>query len=101
RREAEVRTIVRRMGECARTLLAYRDNKQAESQTGGTRRLQFGPMRGGTSLEHTRRRHLQLIAAAAVTPALPRVSCAQTWPAKPIRVIIPFSAGSTIHIVAR
>src|SRR6184192_3206697 len=58
-------------------------------------------MRGGTSLQHTRRRHLQLIAAAAVTPALPRVSCAQSWPAKPIRVIIPFTAGSTIDIVAR
>jgi tripartite-type tricarboxylate transporter receptor subunit TctC len=52
-------------------------------------------------LKHTRRRHLQLIAAAAVTPALPRVSCAQSWPAKPIRVIIPFTAGSTIDIVAR
>src|SRR5262249_47322276 len=37
----------------------------------------------------------------AITPALPRVSCAQSWPAKPIRVIIPFSAGSTIDIVAR
>src|SRR5262247_322925 len=58
-------------------------------------------MRGGMSLQHTRRRHLQLIAAAAITPALPRVSCAQSWPAKPIRVIIPFSAGSTIDIVAR
>src|SRR5215831_8622958 len=59
------------------------------------------PMRGGMSLKQTRRRHLQLIAAAAVTPALPRVSCAQSWPTKPIRVIIPFSAGSTIDIVAR
>src|SRR6516164_2486275 len=53
------------------------------------------------SLQHTRRHHLQLIAAAAVTPALARVSRAQSWPAKPIRVIIPFSAGSTIDIVAR
>jgi tripartite-type tricarboxylate transporter receptor subunit TctC len=52
------------------------------------------------SLQHTRRRQLQLV-AAAVTPALARVSCAQSWPAKPIRVIIPFSAGSTIDIVAR
>ena len=52
-------------------------------------------------MKHTRRRHLQLIAAAAITPALPRVTCAQSWPAKPIRVIIPFSAGSTIDIVAR
>src|SRR5947207_2028624 len=58
-------------------------------------------MRGGPSLKHTRRRHLQLIAAAAITPALPRVGGAQSWPAKPIRVFIPCSAGSTIDIVAR
>jgi tripartite-type tricarboxylate transporter receptor subunit TctC len=49
-------------------------------------------------LQHTRRRHLQLIAAAVIVP---RVSWAQSWPAKPIRVIIPFTAGSTIDIVAR
>jgi tripartite-type tricarboxylate transporter receptor subunit TctC len=52
-------------------------------------------------LKHTRRRHLQLIAAAALTPALPRIAWAQGWPAKPIRVVVPFTAGSTIDIVAR
>jgi len=52
-------------------------------------------------LKLTRRRHLQLIAAAAITPALAPMSRAQSWPAKPIRVIIPFTAGSTIDIVAR
>src|ERR1700747_3298376 len=90
-----------RISECARPLLEYKDNKQAESRTGGTRRLRFVPMRGGTSLKHNRRRHLQLIAAAAITPALARVGWAQGWPAKPIRVIIPFSAGSTTALVAR
>src|ERR1700730_15536337 len=58
-------------------------------------------MRGGTSLKHTRRRDLQLIAAAAITPALRPLSGPKAGPAKPIRVIIPFSAGSTIDIVAR
>jgi tripartite-type tricarboxylate transporter receptor subunit TctC len=53
-------------------------------------------------LKHTRRQYLQFTAAAAITPALLRVSCAQSWPAKqPIRVVIPFTAGSTIDIVAR
>ena len=52
-------------------------------------------------MKHTRRRHLQFIASATIAPALLRVSCAQSWPARLIRVIIPFTAGSTIDIVAR
>jgi tripartite-type tricarboxylate transporter receptor subunit TctC len=50
----------------------------------------------------TRRRFLNLAAAALAAPALPRLACAQTWPAKqPIRAMIPFSAGSTLDIVGR
>jgi tripartite-type tricarboxylate transporter receptor subunit TctC len=49
----------------------------------------------------TRRRHLALIGAALAAPALLRSANAQAWPAKPIRAVIPFTAGSTIDIVAR
>ncbi|MGZ5089951.1 MAG: Bug family tripartite tricarboxylate transporter substrate binding protein [Burkholderiales bacterium] len=49
----------------------------------------------------TRRRFLQVTGAALVTPALPRSASAQQWPTKPIRAIIPFSAGSTIDILGR
>ncbi|HWM47141.1 MAG TPA: tripartite tricarboxylate transporter substrate binding protein [Xanthobacteraceae bacterium] len=49
----------------------------------------------------TRRRFLRLSAAALATPALPRLVRAQAWPSKPIRVMIPFSAGSTVDIVGR
>src|SRR5215210_3522214 len=49
----------------------------------------------------TRRRHLALIGAALAAPALPRIAHAQAWPAKQIRAIVPFTAGSTIDIVAR
>jgi tripartite-type tricarboxylate transporter receptor subunit TctC len=49
----------------------------------------------------TRRRFLRLAAAAAAIPALPRAAGAQAWPARPIRAMIPFSAGSTIDIVGR
>jgi len=49
-----------------------------------------------------RRRFLTLTAAALATPALPRLSAAQAWPAaKPIRAVVPFSAGSTIDILGR
>jgi len=50
---------------------------------------------------HTRRRHLALIGAALATPALPRFARAQAWPSKQIRVVIPFTAGSTVDIVSR
>jgi tripartite-type tricarboxylate transporter receptor subunit TctC len=49
----------------------------------------------------TRRHHLKLLAAVLAAPALPRVARAQAWPNKQIRAVIPFTAGSTIDIVAR
>jgi tripartite-type tricarboxylate transporter receptor subunit TctC len=49
----------------------------------------------------TRRQHLALIGAALATPALPRFACAQAWPSRQIRAIVPFTPGSTIDIVAR
>ncbi len=49
----------------------------------------------------TRRRFLQVAGAAAATAALPRIAAAQKWPTKPIRVIIPFSIGSSIDIISR
>ena len=48
-----------------------------------------------------RRRGLQLLGAALASPVLPSVSFAETWPSKPIRVIVPLGAGSTIDIVGR
>jgi len=52
-------------------------------------------------LKHTRRQHLALISAALAAPALARSARAQAWPSKQIRAIVPFTAGSTIDIVAR
>jgi tripartite-type tricarboxylate transporter receptor subunit TctC len=49
----------------------------------------------------TRRSFLQLSAAALATPAMPSILRADTWPAKAIRVVIPFSAGSTVDVIGR
>lgn len=51
----------------------------------------------------TRRNFLRMSAAALATPALPRLAQAQAqaWPAKPIKAMIPFSAGSTVDIIGR
>jgi tripartite-type tricarboxylate transporter receptor subunit TctC len=48
-----------------------------------------------------RRQFLRLAGAASVLPFAPHVVRAQAWPARTIRVIAPFSAGSTIDVVAR
>ncbi len=49
----------------------------------------------------TRRKFLLLSGAALAAPALPQLASAQRWPARPIRAIVPFTAGSTIDIIGR
>ncbi len=48
-----------------------------------------------------RRRFLQISAAAAAIPALPRLACAETYPSRTVRIIVATSAGGTTDIVAR
>src|ERR1700729_1269665 len=48
-----------------------------------------------------RRRFLHLAAGAAALPALPRAARAQTYPARPVQMIVGFPAGSAPDIIAR
>lgn len=48
-----------------------------------------------------RRNLLRLVAGAAALPAVSRVARAQVWPTKPIRAIVPFTAGSAVDIIPR
>lgn len=49
----------------------------------------------------SRRKFLGMAGATLAMPALPRLASAQAWPSRPIRAMIPFSAGSTVDIVGR
>ena len=48
-----------------------------------------------------RRRFLHLAAGAAALPVVPRVAWAQTYPTRPVRMIVGFAAGQAIDILAR
>ena len=48
-----------------------------------------------------RRRFLSLSAAALATPAISKFAFAQAWPSRPIKAVIPFTAGSTVDIIGR
>src|SRR5262245_61735941 len=54
-----------------------------------------------TKKKYSRRRFLRLATGATALPALSRTARAQSYPSRPVRLIVGFTAGSGPDIVAR
>jgi tripartite-type tricarboxylate transporter receptor subunit TctC len=52
-------------------------------------------------MEFPRRRLLYLAAGAAALPAISRMATAQTYPSRPVTMIVPFPAGGATDVIAR
>ena len=55
----------------------------------------------GKILKAYRREFLRLAAGIAAWPAMPRIASAQTYPTRPVRIVVGFPAGNASDIVAR
>src|SRR3954464_4294576 len=52
-------------------------------------------------MNRSRRSFVQLVAAAAALPALPRTARAQAYPNRTVRIVVGFPPGQAIDIVGR
>jgi tripartite-type tricarboxylate transporter receptor subunit TctC len=52
-------------------------------------------------MKHPRRQFLRLVAGAAALPVFSRIAAAQSYPERPIRLVVPFPPGGAYDLVGR
>jgi hypothetical protein len=57
--------------------------------------------RRGHSMKLPRRDFLHLVLGAASLPAISRIARAQTYPSRPITMVVPFAAGGAFDVLGR
>src|SRR5579862_7303509 len=65
------------------------------------KRCQSGRRQGGDAMKLRRRRFLQLMGAAAAYAGAPRIGRAETYPARPVHMVVGQASGSSSDITAR
>src|SRR6516162_5067195 len=80
-----------------KTALRQAATPQHRSRSRGNRPYPKRPY----SDQHPRRKFLHLVAGAAALPALSPLARAQSYPTRPITMIVPFAAGGATDVVGR
>jgi len=60
-----------------------------------------GSAQGGNTMQLVRRKFLRLATATVAAPVLLRPALAQTYPTRPVRIIVGFIAGGSLDLLAR
>ncbi len=81
----------------------HTDSQLHAGQFGKTAYTEWIPLRVDTGgiMKLPRRKFLHLAAGAAAFPTLPRIAWAQTYPTRPVHIIVGFPAGGTSDIFTR
>jgi tripartite-type tricarboxylate transporter receptor subunit TctC len=64
-------------------------------------RADGGRSKGESRMKYSRRRWLRTAGGMAALPLLPRIAAAETYPTRPVRIVVPYPAGIAPDIVAR